>query len=165
MNIRERVEEELTEENPEALFADGFDDAIIGYVINHHHNAVVVYDYQKCVRILIEEGLTEEDALDHLSFNTLGAYVGENTPLFVWRADIEVKTDEPLPEMMTLFGGVNGDECNALGTALTLAAKNAGHTGEDCEYQWLESVPRASCVAELVDALHELGFVITKEEA
>lgn len=76
--------EELEHINPDALTADGFEDAIIGYVENHHHPAVVVYDSEKCIRILVErDGMDEEGAREYFEFNTLGAYVGENGPIFV----------------------------------------------------------------------------------
>lgn len=78
--------EELTELNPDALTADGFDDAIIGYTVSTFHPNVVVYDVDKCVEILVErDGMTPEEADEYLSFNTLCCYVGENTPLFVKR--------------------------------------------------------------------------------
>lgn len=75
--------DELAELNPEALTADGFEDAIIGVTVNHHHPVVVVYDYRKCVETLVSQGLSEEDAVEHLDFNTLGAYVGKNGPLYM----------------------------------------------------------------------------------
>jgi hypothetical protein len=70
--------------NPDALLADGFEDCIIGVVMNQHHAQVVVYDYEQCVQTLIDrDGMTDDDAREYLSFNTLSAYVGENGPLFV----------------------------------------------------------------------------------
>ena len=76
--------EDLAELNPDALLADGLEAAIIGYTVNQHRPHVVVYDIQKCVEVLIErDGMTYEDAEEYLSFNTLGAYVGENGPVYV----------------------------------------------------------------------------------
>jgi len=51
---------------------------------------VVCYDYAKCVEILkAKSEMTEEEAEEFLNFNTLGAYVGETTPLFLhdWRKE------------------------------------------------------------------------------
>jgi len=43
-----------------------------------------VYDYEKCVQVLISrDGMDYDDADEFLQFNTLGAYVGEHGPLFV----------------------------------------------------------------------------------
>jgi hypothetical protein len=78
------MNEELAELNPEALLADGLEDALVGYTLNHHHAHVAVYSYQKCIDILVtRDGMTPEGADEFLSFNTLGAYVGPNGPLFV----------------------------------------------------------------------------------
>lgn len=75
--------EQLSEENPEALLADNLRDALIGITANHHHPVVAVYDLEKCIEILMEDNMSADDAMDFLSFNTLGAYVGPNGPLFV----------------------------------------------------------------------------------
>jgi hypothetical protein len=71
--------------NPEALVADGFDEAIVGMAERCSQPACVVYDVEKCIKILVEEnGMSQEDAQEYFSFNVLGAWVGENTPLFLW---------------------------------------------------------------------------------
>jgi hypothetical protein len=76
--------ERLAELNPDALLADGLEDALIGYTLNTHHAVVAVYDYAKCVDALVKrDGMTHEDAEEYLSFNTLCCYVGENSPLYV----------------------------------------------------------------------------------
>ena len=76
--------EDLAELNPDALLADGLEAAMVGYTVNNHHPCVAVYDIDKCVQVLVDrDGMTHEDAEEFLSFNTLGAYVGENGPLFV----------------------------------------------------------------------------------
>lgn len=76
----------LREANPEALLADGLEAAYMGHTVNHHHAIVAVYDYDKCVNVLItRDGMSYEDADEFLQYNTLGAYVGENGPLFLQR--------------------------------------------------------------------------------
>lgn len=76
--------EDLIEMNPDALTADGFEDAVIGYTVSTPHPHVVVYDVDKCIKILMDrDGMSFEEADEYLSFNTLCCYVGENTPLFV----------------------------------------------------------------------------------
>ena len=72
--------EALAEE--ECLLADGYEDALIG--ITEGINPVAVYDTDKCIEILMrDDELTHEEALDHFYYNTVGAYVGEKTPLFL----------------------------------------------------------------------------------
>ena len=76
--------DDLAEANPDALLADGLEAALVGYTVNHHHSHVAVYDIEKCVDVLVErDGMTAEEADEFLSFNTLGAYVGENGPIYV----------------------------------------------------------------------------------
>lgn len=79
----DNVFDELADINPEALLADGLEDAYLGYVINTHHKSVAVYDSTKCLEILMEDGMTEDEAEEYLEFNVFCAYVGENGPLFI----------------------------------------------------------------------------------
>ena len=44
--------------NPEALFADGFDDAIIGVASRFGLEDVVAYDYDKVIGTLVKDGCT-----------------------------------------------------------------------------------------------------------
>ena len=67
-------------DDEEFLKADGFDDAVIG-VCNISRR--LIYSYKKCLDILIdEEGMSEIDALEHLSYNVINSYVGEKTPIW-----------------------------------------------------------------------------------
>ena len=43
----------------------------------------VVYDSQLCIEGLMEDGMDYEDATEFFDFNTAGAYMGKNTPIFV----------------------------------------------------------------------------------
>ena len=61
------------------LFADGFDDAIIGICPSSFR---VVYSRSKCIKILMKD-MTEEDAVEYAEYNTFNAYVGEKTPIWV----------------------------------------------------------------------------------
>jgi len=49
---RDDVAEAL--EDPEVLFADGFDDAILGFVERFGAPPVVLYNRDKCIEILME---------------------------------------------------------------------------------------------------------------
>lgn len=74
---------ELSEVNEQALLADGFETAYVGYTLGDRGPSVAVYDYQACEEVLVGDGMTEEEGKEYLAFNTLGADVGENGPLFV----------------------------------------------------------------------------------
>lgn len=65
------------------LFADGFDDAIIG--LNYHEGVHrVVYNSQLMIEtLMIESDMSMEDAMEYLQFNTFNAFMGEGTPLYV----------------------------------------------------------------------------------
>ena len=81
----------LSELNPDMLVLPDFQEALIGYVERCGSNALACYDIDKCIQILIErDGMTDEEALEYFSYNTLGAYMGENTPMFLTRIDSEL---------------------------------------------------------------------------
>lgn len=66
------------------LFADNFDNAIIGVSMGISCGTKVVYDAEEMARTLVvSEGITEQEAWEYLEFNTFNAYVGDNTPIFV----------------------------------------------------------------------------------
>ena len=67
--------------NEHALFADGFDSAIIGYDASSY---CVVYDYDKCLKVLMErDAMSYPDAHEYMEFNVVSSYVGDFTPIFV----------------------------------------------------------------------------------
>ena len=82
MTFDER-QEIISEINPDALFADGFEDALVGYV-EIFNKLVAAYDRDKCIDILmIRDGMSSEEAVEYFDFNVTGSYVGENTPAFI----------------------------------------------------------------------------------
>ena len=91
-SVSDIVKEYLLENEIEALTADGFDEAMIG-LFHRFNTTVVAYDYDKCIELLIRDGMTSEDAEEYFSFNVLGAWVGESTPAFLQRFD--PTTDPP----------------------------------------------------------------------
>jgi hypothetical protein len=62
------------------ILAFGYDEAILGVDTEYQR---VVYSKQKMVDILTSDGMSEEEAVEFLEFNTWSAYVGESTPIFV----------------------------------------------------------------------------------
>lgn len=65
------------------LLAVGLEGAFIG-VGRQAHNDVAVYDYYKCVEILMKKHKwTDEEAIEWMEYNVVGAYVGEKTPIFI----------------------------------------------------------------------------------
>jgi len=87
------------------LLADGFDEAFLGVGTQCHHPPVAVYDRGECIRIISEHlgeplsadearefdfsdsprCLAREQAEEYFDFNVQGAWVGEQTPIFIDR--------------------------------------------------------------------------------
>ena len=65
----------------ETMFADGFDDAIIGLDTTGEVFRVI-YDRDKMAQRLEEDGMSSEEAWEYLEYNVFGAYVGEGTPIY-----------------------------------------------------------------------------------
>lgn len=67
----------------EIIKADGFDAAIIGI---DESSMRLIYSVSMCIQILVnDEGMDYEDALEHFNYNTKGAWVGDQTP--IWCTD------------------------------------------------------------------------------
>jgi len=65
------------------MIADGFDEAIIGYCYDMvAAEDRVIYSFNKCVDIL-KHDMNEEEAIEYMEYNVLGAYMGKKTPLFM----------------------------------------------------------------------------------
>jgi hypothetical protein len=76
--------EMISDINPDALLADGFDEAILGVCYQFGQLPVISYDYKKCIDILINrDGMSEDEANEYFEFNVLGSYMGPNTPVFI----------------------------------------------------------------------------------
>lgn len=86
MQIRTEAEAWVSTASPGALVADGLGRAIIGVLKRPAGPDLVVYSCSKVVDILVEDGMSEEEAQEYAEFNVYGAYVGPNTPLFVHMA-------------------------------------------------------------------------------
>lgn len=76
----------ISEEYPNLLKADGFDDAIIG-VVERIGVQAICYDQEKVIEILMKDMTYEED-VEYFEFNIAGAWVGESTPFFLQKMDL-----------------------------------------------------------------------------
>lgn len=80
---RKELFEELLLQNPQALVADGLDDAYVGYTVGTA-GVRAAYDIDECIKIFCKEhGLSVSEAEEHIDFNVIYAYVGEDTPVFI----------------------------------------------------------------------------------
>ena len=71
----------ISEEYPDLIILDGFDEAIIG-VVERIGLLAVCYDRSKILRILTRD-MSEIEALEYYEFNILGAYMGESSPVYL----------------------------------------------------------------------------------
>jgi hypothetical protein len=71
----------ITEEHPDLLTIDGFDEAILG-VVERAGLLAVCYDRNKIIQILMRD-MNYEEAFEYYEFNILGAYMGEYTPVYL----------------------------------------------------------------------------------
>ena len=70
-------------EDEQILIADGFDDAVIGIEENSMR---LIYSVEKCINILMDQGMDMTEAVEYFDFNVSGSYVGEKTP--IWCDDL-----------------------------------------------------------------------------
>jgi hypothetical protein len=79
-NIKQKIEN-LLGEDENVILADGFEDAFIG-IGRQFGKPIAIYDRYKCIDIL-KKDMSEEEAEEYFQFNTEGAWVGEQTPIFL----------------------------------------------------------------------------------
>ena len=82
------MEEMISRMNPKALLADGLDDPFVGMIERANGPSVACYDRGRIIEILQGDGdMSFAEAQEYFDFNILGAYVGDNTPVFLTSFD------------------------------------------------------------------------------
>jgi hypothetical protein len=71
------------------LLMDGFDDCILGVCYRFGREPIVAYDYNKVIDKLQKDGMSYEEAVEFWEYNQIGAWVGEGTPCFVERMNLD----------------------------------------------------------------------------
>jgi len=79
----ENSKKKISEDNPDSLIMDGYDDCIAGMVEIYGKDPIVCYDKSKVIKKLVNDGMDSVEALEYFEFNQLGAYVGKKTPCFI----------------------------------------------------------------------------------
>ena len=75
------------------LVADGYDEAVLGVARRCSQPDLIAYDVEKIIEILMtRDDMTYEDAVEFFDFNIAGAWVGEETPIFINKMTIEEVT-------------------------------------------------------------------------
>lgn len=82
----DKVRNWVKDNDEEALFADGLDDAIIAISRDSLTGKYrVVYDVARIVQVLVnDQGMSEDEAYEHMEFNIIGGYVGDMTPIWAF---------------------------------------------------------------------------------
>jgi len=84
--VRDAISEAVEEHyNESVILADGLEDAFVGVARRFGWTQpVAVYDYRKCIEIFEErDDMSQEQAVEFFEFNVIGAWVGDQTPIFV----------------------------------------------------------------------------------
>ena len=82
--LRKQINEHLESMGENALLMDGFDEALIGFSQRINEPLLAVYSWEKMVDVCIErDGMDDEEAEEYISYNCIGAWVGEQTPIIV----------------------------------------------------------------------------------
>ena len=86
MRIRELADRLLDLGIDSALVMDGYDDCVVGVLERYGMEAIVLYDKEKVIQKLIDEGCDSyEGAVEYYEFNQLGGWHGPKTPGFLVR--------------------------------------------------------------------------------
>lgn len=97
------------------LLLDGFEGAFMGVLRRFgQENSIAVYDYNRCMNILMErDGMQEDEAVEWIEHNCLGAWLGNSTPSMVFRCTLNELHEEfngELPEGERDYGDEHPDE-------------------------------------------------------
>lgn len=88
--MAENIRDLLSEEYPEAdllyMSEECYDEAIMGVSVmccGTGNEFKVIYDWDRVIEINMDQGMEEFEAMEFFDYNQGGAYVGEQTPIFV----------------------------------------------------------------------------------
>jgi hypothetical protein len=84
-NRQQACLELIGDDDSELLFVNGHDDAIIG-IVEREGIPLVVYDTAKIINLLrTRDRMSRDEAEEFFEYNVAGAWMGEQTPLFLRR--------------------------------------------------------------------------------
>jgi hypothetical protein len=69
-------------EDEKILLADGLESAFMG-IGRQFHYPVAIYSYKKVIKALMRHGMDREGAEEYFDYNIAGAFVGDQTPVFL----------------------------------------------------------------------------------
>jgi hypothetical protein len=80
-----KVYQDLENINKEAVIAEGFDDAYIGYARRAKTPSIALYDYEACIEILMDDQeWGRREAVRFMENSVCESWFGDATPAFVF---------------------------------------------------------------------------------
>lgn len=69
---------------PDAIVMDGFDDCVVGVADSFGQPTRIVYDREAILlKLMAEDGMSQDEALEWIEYNMIGSSVGEAMPVFL----------------------------------------------------------------------------------
>lgn len=87
----ESIQDRIAESYPDVLFMNGYDNCVVGIVRRCKMKDVVLYDQDAVINNLMNDGMSEEEAVEYFEFNQIGGWNGDYTPCFMNFAPIDGK--------------------------------------------------------------------------
>jgi hypothetical protein len=96
------VHESMNMLDPEIMLFDGLDEALIGTFQRCGEPTVAVYSYERCLDVLVADGLPMDQAEEHMGYNVEGGWFGPRTPAVLHPLDqvvfAPIERPDPVPE-------------------------------------------------------------------
>jgi len=70
------------------LKMDGYDDCIEGICHKYGQEPFIVYNYDKVINKLIQQGMNYDEAVEFHGINQASAWMGPTTPAFIHKYEI-----------------------------------------------------------------------------
>jgi len=86
ISIRDGLAEEYPDIDLLFMTEECYDAAILGVSVmccGTSNSTQVIYDWDLVIKINIDQGMDEEEAIEYFDYNQGGAYIGECTPIYI----------------------------------------------------------------------------------
>ena len=83
MNKATEIAERYDIDLGDAILLEGFDEAIIS-IAESFNGVIVVYSAELIIKVLMDVGMSNDDAIDYYDNNILYTYFGEQSPVFIY---------------------------------------------------------------------------------
>lgn len=84
---KEQLEELISILDEEVMVMDGFEEAFIGFSKRCGQPTLATYSFNKMVQVLVDDDMDEEEAIEYIEYNCLGAWMGDLTPIILFEQE------------------------------------------------------------------------------